>query len=89
MFGQRIQPPLVSIPEGTEVPSPQFIPHVDVSGNEVELIMPMREMNDTGDVQFMESVHPKLHKHWFDVDFPPSIIVGQVQIPVIRIFFRN
>ena len=85
MFGQRIQPPLVSIPEGTEVPSPQFIPHVDVSGNEVELIMPMLEMNGTGGVQPMESVQPKRHEIRFDVDFLHSI-VGHLQIPVIRIF---
>jgi len=88
MFGQRIQSPLVSISEGTEVPSPQFIAHLDVNGNEVELLMPILEMNDSGGVQPMESVHPKRHEIRFDEDFLRSI-VGQVQIPVIRNFLRN
>jgi hypothetical protein len=62
MFGQRIQPPLLSIPEGTEVPSPQFIAHGDVSGNEVDLLVKTVEQNDTGGVQAMETVHPKRHE---------------------------
>jgi len=86
MFGQRIQPPLVSIPEGTKVPSPHFTAHVDVRGDEVELLMPILKKNETGGLQRMKSAQPKRHELRFDVDFLLSI-VGQLQIPVIRIFF--